>query len=84
LEFWELFTRYINSSALRGRIWWLLVFREFGCSLLVVMLKEEMKGKKLDSDLSLPLSFSLPPLSLFLSSDMIGDEAWRIKSENKK
>jgi hypothetical protein len=43
-------------------------FRKFGCCLLVVMLKEEINGKKLDSRIS--PSFSLPSSLLsLLSSD---------------
>lgn len=47
---------------------------EVGCSSLVVMLKEETKGKKIVSGISPPL----PPLS-FLSYLVIGCEAWVIK-----
>ena len=54
LEFWQLFRGYINARALRGGD---------GCGLFVVELKEEIKGKQLDSGIFLiPLS----PLSLFL------------------
>jgi hypothetical protein len=61
----ELFRGYINARALRSEVgYW--SFREIGSSLLVVVLKEETKGKKLDSEISISLS----PLSSFsLSSD---------------
>ena len=44
----------MNARARRGRVggWW--SFSGVGCSLLVVVLKEETKGKKLDSGISFP------------------------------
>jgi hypothetical protein len=41
-------------------------FREVGCSLLVVVLKEETKGKRLDSGIFLISFFPLSPLSSYL------------------
>ena len=70
---WELFRGYINARAPRGGVgmgdcW---SFREFHCALLVAAVKEETKGKKLDSGIFLiPLS----PLSLFLSYLVFGSE----------
>jgi hypothetical protein len=39
LEFWELFRGYVNARAPRS-------FRRVGCSLLIVMLKEERKEER--------------------------------------
>jgi hypothetical protein len=51
------FRGYINTRALVGRVggWW--SFRAVLCSLLVVMLKDETRRRKLDSDLSLSLLY---------------------------
>jgi hypothetical protein len=43
LEFWELFRKYINVRALRGRVGGCWLFRGIGCGLLVVVLKEETR-----------------------------------------
>jgi hypothetical protein len=59
LEFWELFREYINDRALISEVgvgW----SRVVGCDLLVAMLKEETKGKKIDTGISFSLSPSLP------------------------
>jgi hypothetical protein len=65
LEFWELFQGYINGRVPRG------VFGHLegvGCSLLVVLLKEETRGKELDSGIS-PSLFLFPILLSLLPRD---------------
>jgi hypothetical protein len=52
--------------------WWL--FRRVGCSLLVVILKEETKGKK-----KIQVSLTFSPLSSFLSYLVMVGETRRIK-----
>jgi hypothetical protein len=61
LDFWELSRGYISAGAPIGRV---------GYCFLVVILKEGTKGKKLGSEISLPLS----PLPFFLSYLVIGSE----------
>jgi hypothetical protein len=57
------------------------LFREFGCSLLVAMVKEETNGKKSDSGIFL---IPLFPLVLFLSYLVLGGEMGEIKEEPQK
>jgi hypothetical protein len=79
LEFWELSKGHINARAPIGRVggWWL--FREVGCSLLVAMVKEDTKGKKLG-----PGILIVPPLSLFLSYLVFVGETRGIKRGEMK
>jgi len=58
LEFWELFRGYECVRALKGGA---------SCGLLIVVLKEEIKGKKLESRISLSLSSFLSFSSILLS-----------------
>jgi hypothetical protein len=58
LEFWKIFRGCINAGALRGEVAACGLFRGVVCTLLIVVFKEETKGKTLDSGLSLsPLLF---------------------------
>lgn len=63
LGFWEPFRGYINARAPRSEVscW---SFREVGFGLLVVVLKEETKGKKLDSEISISFFPVCPSSSL--------------------
>jgi hypothetical protein len=54
---------------------------EVGYSLLVAEVKEEIKGKKLHSEIS---QFLLSILFLFLSYLVLGDKTGRIKGGKKK
>jgi hypothetical protein len=66
LIFQELFRGYINVRAPRGEWGWgCRTLRDIVYSLLVVVVKEETKGKKFYSGIS-------SPLSLFLSCLVLG------------
>jgi hypothetical protein len=90
------FQRICKCQGPIGRVGGCWSFREVGCSLLVAMLKEETKKKKLDLGISPAFSPSLHPslppsypisLSLsvsFLSYLVIEYETWEIKGEIKK
>lgn len=82
MKFWELFRGYINARALKGRVgsWWL--FKGVGCSLLIVVVKEETKAKKLDAGTS--LSPSLPSPSYSVSHLVIGAGSSRDKGGGGK
>jgi hypothetical protein len=64
LEFSELFRGYINARA-QINVWWdgWCSSGGVGCGLFVVVLKEEKKGKKLDSESSSFLSLLYPSFS---------------------
>jgi hypothetical protein len=62
MEFWQLFRGDINARALKNGVVSCWSFIEVGCGLLVAMVEEETKEKKLDS--TVPLLLSL----LYLSS----------------
>jgi hypothetical protein len=76
LQFLELFRGHINAKVLSQ---WFLVIQGVGCSLIVVILKDEKRRKKLDSWISLSL-----PSILLSHLSMIGDEIWEIKGGEKK
>jgi hypothetical protein len=69
LEFWEIFRGCVNGRAPLGGVGGCWVFKGVGCSLLIIMLKEETKGNRL----YLEISFS-PPLFFIISCLVLGGE----------
>lgn len=67
---------------LRGRVDNCWLFRGLGCGLLAAVLKEETKGKKLDSGIFFPPNSSPPSIPVALLS-INGGETREIKGGKK-